>query len=85
MLWISGRMLTLQCMGTAFQRGQSPEKKADDNKGSFPLPEFLTLPFGPFVLVLPARTLERRGMGRHREIPGPGLPRQNVVGSSKWE
>lgn len=71
-------------MGTALQRGQSPEEKADDKKGPFPLPEFLTLPFGPFVLVSPARTLERRGVG-HSEIPGPGLPRQNLVGSCQRE
>lgn len=63
MLRIRGSMLTLQCMGTALQRAQSPEEKADDNKGSFPLPEFLTHPFGPFVLVSPARTLERREDG----------------------
>lgn len=78
-------MLTVQCMGTALQRGQSPEEKADDSKGSFLLPEFLPLPFGPFVLVSPARTLERRGMGSHSEMPGPGLPRQNLMGSSKQE
>lgn len=65
-------MLTLQCLGAALQRGQSPEEKADDNKDSFRLPEFLTLPFSPFVLIFPARTLERREVERRGELPGPG-------------
>lgn len=59
-------------MGAALQRDQSPEEKADDNKGSFCLPEFLILPFSPFALVSPARTLERRGVERHSELPAAG-------------
>lgn len=58
--------------GAALQRGQSPEEKADDNKGSFCLPGLLTLPVSPFVLVSPARTIARRGMERHDEKPAPG-------------
>ena len=44
-----------------------------------PLPEFLPLPFGPFVLVSSARTLERRGMGRNQDQGGQGRTSREAV------
>lgn len=41
-LWLSGWMSALEYMGAALQSGQSHEEQADDNKGSFLVPDFLT-------------------------------------------
>ena len=74
-------MLTLECVGTAPQRGQSQERKHEKTKAPF-VYEFSAFPLTPFIIVITARRLERLEVERHRggkvgrDVPGPG---QNLV------
>lgn len=65
--------------GYSSSKRSEPGGEADENKGPFCLPEFLTVSFGPSVLVLVAWTLEQRQVRRHREPPQMGLVRQSFA------
>lgn len=52
-----------------------PGEKVQENKGPLCLKEFSPLPWIPFEVVVLARILDRRGIGRHRGGKvGMGLP-----------
>jgi hypothetical protein len=55
-----------------YSSSKRPEPQGERKHTKAKVPFVLTLPFTPFVLVLPAKILEK-WVERHREMPGPGL------------
>lgn len=76
--WVN---VNIRVCGYSSSKRPEPGEKAWENKGSLCL-EFSASPLTPFLIVIPTRVLERRGVERHRGgqmgrgVPGPG---QNPV------